>query len=110
MKIGVPYDTFWSLTPNEFEVIFNGYIEQQKMKNYMNWINGAYTLSALQSVLSSIFNKNKHIDYCKKPIPIFEETKELTEEEKKIEQEKILNMLLAMQTAFEVSHPKAKEE
>lgn len=113
MKIGIPYETFWSLTPNEFEVMFDGYMEQQRHINYMNWINGAYTLSALQSVLSGIFGKkgSKPLDYCKEPIPIFKEKeRELTEEEKKEEQLKVLHMLEAMQASFEATHPKKNKK
>lgn len=113
MKIGVPYEVFWKLSPYEFEIIFDGYIEQQKQINYMNWINGGYTLSALTSALSQVFGKkgSKGVDYIKKPLPIYEtEEKELTEEQKVEEQEKILHMLQAMQVSFEASHPKDKNE
>lgn len=113
MKIGVPYETFWNLSPYEFEIMFEGYVEQQKRENYMNWVNGIYTLSALTNALSGIFGKkgSKPVEYMKEPVPIFKEKpKELTEEEKKKEQEKILLMLQAMQVSFEANHPKKKEE
>ena len=111
MRIGVPYETFWSLSPYEFEVVFDGYIEQQKHINYMNWINGGYTLSALISVLSGMFNKNGGVEYRKEPIQIYKEKKkELTEEEKRKEQEKILLALQAMQVAYEANHPKKKKK
>jgi len=115
MSIRLPYETFWSLSPYEFEVIFDGYVDDQKRRNRMNWINGFYTLSALQSVIGTMFGRKggEPIKYMKEPVQIYEEqskAKELTEEEKKAEQQKLLLYLESMQVAFETNNKKKEQE
>lgn len=115
MSIRLPYETFWSLSPYEFEVIFDGYIEDQKRLNRMNWINGMYTMSALQSVLGTLFGKkgSEPIKYMEKPVQIYEDDKsqkDLTEEEKVEEQEKLLLYLQSLQMSFEANNRNIEEQ
>ena len=103
MKIGVPYDTFWHLSPYEFDVMVDGYIEQQKHQNYMNWTQGIYMVSALGATVGNMFRKNtsEQNKYMDKPLPLYEESKELSEDEKVSEEQKLLLALETMQMAFE---------
>lgn len=112
MRIGIPYDVFWNITPYEFEIMSDAYKEQQRYANYMMWINGAYTVSALQATVGNMFKKKgeQPNKYFEEPLPIFEQKKELTEEEKLTEEQKLLLALEAMQMAFEVNNGKSDRE
>ncbi len=105
MEIGLSYDVFWKITPHELKIMFDAYKEQQKQKNYMMWLDGQYTMSALAATVGNIFRKKgtKPTEYMEKPIPIFEEQRELTEEEKITEEQKLLLALKTMQSAFEMN-------
>ena len=103
LRIGVSKEEFENITPHEFELMIEAYKEQQKHANYMMWVNGIYTMSALQASVGNMFKKKgtDPIKYIEEPLPIFEERKELTEEEKISEEKKLLLMLESMQFAFE---------
>lgn len=81
MAIGVPYDTFWHLTPNELDYFFKAHNEQKKIQDEFAWYLGLYIKSAIVSSFS------KGVNYCEKPMmKDFQlENGELTEEEKKKE-------------------------
>ena len=106
LRIGVSKEEFENITPHEFELMIEAYKEQQKHANYMMWVNGIYTMSALQASVGNMFKKKgtDPIKYIEEPLPIFEERKELTEEEKLSEEKKLLLMLESMQFAFESNH------
>ena len=106
LRIGVSKEEFENITPHEFELMIEAYKEQQKHANYMMWVNGIYTMSALQASVGNLFKKKgtDPIKYIEEPLPIFEERKELTEEEKLSEEKKLLLMLESMQFAFEINH------
>ena len=106
LRIGVSKEEFENITPHEFELMIEAYKEQQKHANYMMWVNGIYTMSALQASVGNMFKKKgtDPIKYFEEPLPIFEERKELTEEEKISEEKKLLLMLESMQFAFESNH------
>ena len=106
LRIGVSKEEFENITPHEFELMIEAYKEQQKHANYMMWVNGIYTMSALQASVGNMFKKKgtDPIKYIEEPLPVFEERKELTEEEKLSEEKKLLLMLESMQFAFESNH------
>ena len=106
LRIGVSKEEFENITPHEFELMIEAYKEQQKHANYMMWVNGIYTMSALQASVGNMFKKKgtDPVKYIEEPLPIFEERKELTEEEKLSEEKKLLLMLESMQFAFESNH------
>lgn len=112
MQIEVPYDVFWNITPYEFGIMLDAYKEKQKHINYMMWVNGLYTLSALSASVGNMFKKKgaEPNKYLEEPLPVFEERKELTEEEKLSEEQKLLLTLEAMQRAFEMNKSKKDEE
>ena len=105
MEIGLSYDVFWKITPYELKIMFDAYKEQQKHKNYMMWLNGQYEMSALAATVGNMFRKKgiQPVKYMERPIPLFEEQRELTEEEKITEEQKLLLTLEAMQRAFEMN-------
>ena len=105
MQIGIPYDVFWNITPYELDIMLEAYKERQRHINYMMWVNGIYTMSALSATVGNMFKK-KGVEpnkYLEEPLPVFEDRKELTEEEKLSEEQKLLLTLEAMQRAFEMN-------
>lgn len=105
MKIDISYELFWNITPHEMEIMVDAYKEQQKHANYMMWISGMYTMSALSATVGNMFRKKgtEPNKYLEEPLPVFEERKELTEEEKYTEEQKLLLTLETMQRAFEMN-------
>ena len=87
------------------EVMVEAYKEKQKHANYMMWANGMYTMSALSATVGNMFRKKgtEPNKYMEEPLPIFKERRELTEEEKHTEEQKLLLTLEAMQRAFEMN-------
>lgn len=112
MQIDIPYDVFQNITPHELEIMIEAYKEKQKHMNYMLWVNGMYTISAMSASVGNMFKKkgSEANKYLEKPLPVFEERKELTEEEKITEEQKLLLTLEMMQKAFEANkNCKSKE-
>ena len=112
MQIGIPYDVFWNITPYELDIMLEAYREKQRHINYMMWVNGIYTMSALSATVGNMFKKKgaEPNKYLEEPLPVFEERKELTEEEKLTEEQKLLLTLEAMQRAFEINKGKMEKE
>ena len=105
MQIGISYDIFWNITPHELDIMLEAYKEQQRHNNYMMWVNGIYMVSALSATVGNMFKKKgtEPNKYLEKPLPMFEERRELTEKEKLTEEQKLLLTLEAMQKAFEMN-------
>lgn len=91
MTIGVPYETFWHLTPNKLRAFYKSYKQRQKIKDEDMWIMGQYIMSALDSTVCNNFLwKGEHgtaSKYFEKPMfsDIQENTKENTYKESKEE-------------------------
>ena len=104
LRIGVSKEEFENITPHEFELMIEAYKEQQKHANYMMWVNGIYTMSALQASVGNMFKKNnsKPYEYPKKPYDL-NEKKELTEEELQKQRELFVAKLQVMKANFELS-------
>ena len=103
LKIGVSKSEFENCTPHELELMLEAYKEQQRHLNYMMWVNGMYTMSALSATVGNMFKKKgaEPNKYFEEPLPVFNEREKLTEEEKVTEEQKLLLTLEAMQRAFE---------
>ena len=56
------------------------------------WLNGIYTVHALQSVIGTAFGK-KQVKYIEKPLDIYEKTKAEKEQEFRVERQKLINWL-----------------
>lgn len=45
--IGVSWDEFWRMNPRILSAIAEGYNQRVRNADYLNWINGQYTLAAV---------------------------------------------------------------
>ncbi len=92
MLYGMTYEQFWYGEP----IIAKYYAEKHKLerkqRNEEMWVNGLYTLDALQVALHNAFDKNK-IKYIEKPLEIFPKSKAEIEAEKQAEREKLVKWL-----------------
>lgn len=69
MTIGVPYETFWHLVPNELRAFYKSYKQKQKIKDEEMWMMGQYVLSAVSvAVEHCLSGKKAHSKYIEKPI------------------------------------------
>ena len=78
------YEQFWYDDPQLFWMYSHAYNKRKEMEfkesNYMMWLNGQYTLSALAQVMANAFSKSKKSIYPKQPFG--EEKKELSPRQK----------------------------
>ena len=78
------YEQFWNDDPQLFWIYENAYNKRKEIEfkenNYMMWLNGQYTLSALAQVMANAFSKSKKNVYPKQPFG--EEKKELSPRQK----------------------------
>lgn len=81
---GMTYEQFWNDDPQLFWIYENAYNKRKEIEfkenNYMMWLNGQYTLSALAQVMANAFSKSKKNIYPKQPFG--EEKKELSPRQK----------------------------
>lgn len=69
MTIGVPYETFWHLVPNELRAFYKSYKQRQKIKDEEMWMMGQYVMSAVSvAVEHCLAGKKAHSKYIEKPI------------------------------------------
>ena len=69
MTIGVPYETFWHLVPNELSAFYKSYKQRQKIKDEEMWMMGQYVMSAVSvAVEHCLAGKKAHSKYIEKPI------------------------------------------
>lgn len=106
MTIGVPYNTFFKLIPNELPAFYKSFKQKQKMEDekIWSWI-GNYGISALTVAIDRCFGgKKSKAEYIKEPIlsKTFENDG-LTEEEVQRQRELFVAKLQVMQTNFELS-------
>ena len=86
------YEEFWHGDPIMAYYYAEKYKLFRKRKNEEMWVNGIYTLNALQVALNNAFNKHK-VDYIKKPFDIFPKTDMEIEMEKQAERKKLVKWL-----------------
>ena len=113
LAIGVPYDTFWHLTPNKLPSFYKAYELKRKLQDENMWIMGQYIMSALDStVCNNSFWKGKNgkaSSYLQKPLLSQIQSKkiankELTEDEKQAQLDKFVMSLKIMESNFNAEH------
>lgn len=84
LTIGVPYETFWHLVPNDLVAFYKAYKQKEIMRDKEAWqILGTYGISAFIFAIDHCLNgKKASFEYIKEPImgKLFE-NENLTEEE-----------------------------
>ena len=97
MSYGMTYEQFWYGEPIMAKYYYETHKRLMKQQNEMMWVNGMYTLNALQVALNNAFDKRK-IKYVEKPFDIFPKT--AAEKQAEIEEErmKLVRWLSGMTT------------
>ena len=106
LSIGIPYETFMHLVPNQLRAYYKAYKLKQKTRDEEAWMWwGNYGISALIFAIDHCFSKNPKSKYIENPI--LQETdrksKELSEEELQRQRELFVAKLQVMKTNFELS-------
>lgn len=102
------------MTPHDVLVILEGYKLKRKQEteyqNVMMYIQGRYFADAILATVGNMFSKKgaKQLEYPKEPYDL-EPERELTQEEKDIKANEIINNLLKMKENFEKAHRKGGE-
>ncbi len=104
--IGVSWNDFWKMNPHIIKLLMDGYMERMKQQDYINWLNGQYTLSAVVVAVANCFSKKSNAKYIEKPIlqEMEEKSRTLSEEELQRQRELFVAKLELMKTNFEISH------
>lgn len=94
--MGISWEEFWNMNPRILKAIQMGYDEEIKRKDYLNWLSGQYTISAILVSLDTFMNGEKaKSEYMEKPILVQVEKEASMTEEERIElamQKEILAM------------------
>ena len=98
MAIGVPYDTFWHLTPKKLQAFHKAHRIKQKIQDEQAWMMGIYiqnaAYAAVSNALASAFGKKGKAEYMKDPIlSKIEDDAGLTQEE--IDERELKKMIFA---------------
>lgn len=82
--MGVSWDEFWKMTPRILNAIQKGYQERMEYQDFLNWMAGNYTLSALSTAIDAAMNgKKAKAEYEDKPLlPVYIKEMSMTEEER----------------------------
>lgn len=85
--IGVSWQEFWGMNPRIIKLLFKGHEEKIREQDYLAWLFGQYTLSAvLVAVEHCLAGHKAKAKYMEKPIlQEADANKQLTEEEKQRE-------------------------
>lgn len=69
LAIGVPYETFWHLTPKKLKAFYKAYELKRKLLDEQMWFMGQYVLSAVSmAVEHNLHGKKARSKYIEKPI------------------------------------------
>lgn len=112
--IGVSWQEFWHMNPHIIKLLLKGHEEKIKEKDYLAWLSNQYTLSAVSvAVEHCLAGRKAKSKYIEKPImqettekQVANENKQLTEEEKKKQTEKLFMKLRIMGANFNLNHEK----
>lgn len=99
-------DIDWSC-PADMEPYLKAHKEELKEKDYLAWIQGQYTLSAVSvAVEHCLAGRKAKSKYIKKPLlqELEEKNKSMTENEIQKQRELFVAKLQAMKTNFEINH------
>lgn len=92
--MGVPYDLFWRLNPRKLLPFAEAFRRKQQTRSDEMWLMGQYVTSALDATVCNAIpfvKRRQKGKYFEKPIRVIP----MTEEEKKIEEEKALNQFIS---------------
>ena len=92
MLYGMTYEQFWFGDPWMAYAYKEAHNLKRRQKNEEMWVNGMYTLSALNTALHNAFDKHK-INYLKEPFDIFPKSDAEKEEEKRTQRQKLIDWL-----------------
>ena len=110
--IGISWQEFWEMNPHIIKLLLKGHEEKIKEQDYMAWLQGQYTLSAVSvAVEHCLAGKKAKSKYIEKPLmqeiqEKQEANKPLTEEEKKRQTEQLFLRLRIMGANFNLNHNK----
>ena len=110
--IGVSWDEFWRMNPRILSAIAEGYSQRVKKEDYLNWINGQYTLAAVTvGVERNLAGRKAKSEYPKNPFfeEIEKQNKPLSDDELQKQRELFVERLKTMQSNFEISNGKVGE-
>lgn len=105
--IGVSWQEFWGMNPHIIKLLLKGHEEKIKEQDYLAWLQGQYTLSAVSvAVEHCLAGRKAKSKYIKKPLlqELEEKNKPMTENEIQKQRELFVAKLQAMKTNFEINH------
>nr|DAK73002.1 MAG TPA: hypothetical protein [Caudoviricetes sp.]DAX14305.1 MAG TPA: hypothetical protein [Bacteriophage sp.] len=100
------------MNPRILSAIAEGYNQRVRNADYMNWINGQYTLAAVTvGVERNLAGRKSKSEYPKNPFfeEIEKQNKPLSDDELQKQRELFVERLKTMQSNFEISHGKVVE-
>lgn len=95
------------MNPHIIKLLLKGHEEKVKEKDYMAWLQGQYTLSAVSAAVERcLAGRKAKSKYIKKPLlqELEERNKPMTEKEIQRQRELFVAKLQAMKTNFEINH------
>lgn len=112
--IGISWKEFWGMNPHIIKLLLKGHEEKLKEQDYIAWLQGQYTLSAVSvAVEHCLAGKKAKSKYIEKQIMQEIEEKQtknnrktLTEEDKKKQTEQLFLKLRIMGANFNLNHSK----
>lgn len=104
MTYGMTYEQFWYGEPSIAKTYYEFSKLENKKKNEEMWVNGLYTLDALQVALNNAFDKHK-IKYMQKPLDIYPKT----EMEKEVEKQEKTNKFIRWLNSLKVGNKQQEE-
>lgn len=67
--MGVSWNEFWSMNPHIIALLKKGHNEKIKEKDYLSWLSGKYTLSAVWvAVEHNLFGEKAKSEYIKEAL------------------------------------------
>lgn len=105
--IGVSWDEFWRMNPRILFAIAEGYNQRVRNADYMNWINGQYTLAAVTVGVERNFAGNEaENEYTKEPILSVSEKKRNAESNEEIAVFEMKKRIMALRESGLPESPK----
>lgn len=98
MMYGMSYEQFWEGEPIIAKHFYEYHKLMNKKRNEEMWVNGLYTLDALQVALNNAFDKHK-IKYNNKPLDIYPKTQVEQEMEKAEKTNKFIKWLNSLRVS-----------
>lgn len=112
----MPYEVFWKLNPKKLESFYTAYKRKRELEDEKMWLYcGVYVKSAFETVIAhfgaGLSGKKSNAKYIEMPITkqAEENNRELTEEEKRVQTEKLFARLQIMEANFNLTHRKEEQ-